>query len=195
MKNFSTDKEVYQFQVACVSYIYLKQNKAFKEQIDKCLSTKFDIKTSARMIKRLKHDCTHSIALIMFYENRTSFILKVLGVVVYCFNDQYVFVDYLCIQIEAKFSLNHREFGDTSFYELSGIGIPEILLNIVSCYGYIKDENSTLILTWKGKLVSYYLSNVFVIIEKDYHAFNNVPQMVQSRIDAINMYESDSIMI
>ena len=45
VKNFSTNKEVYQFQVACVSNLNLKQNKVFKEKVDKCLSNQFDGKT------------------------------------------------------------------------------------------------------------------------------------------------------
>ena len=35
VNNFSTEKEVYKFQVACVSYLNLKQNKALKKKIDK----------------------------------------------------------------------------------------------------------------------------------------------------------------
>ena len=35
-----TKKEVYQFKVVCVSFINLKQNKAFKKKIDKSLSQK-----------------------------------------------------------------------------------------------------------------------------------------------------------
>ena len=34
-----TKKEDYQFQVGCVSYFNLKQNKAIKEKFDKCLSS------------------------------------------------------------------------------------------------------------------------------------------------------------
>ena len=98
-KNLSTNKEVYQFQVACVLYINLEQNKAFKEKIDKFLFTQFCGKTSEHMSKTLKHDSTHVIDLIIFYENRKSLIFKVLGVVVYCFILKYVCVDYLCIQI------------------------------------------------------------------------------------------------
>ena len=46
VRNFSTLKQVYQFQVACVSYIYLKQKKSLKEKIDNFLYTKFDGKAS-----------------------------------------------------------------------------------------------------------------------------------------------------
>ena len=53
VNKFSTKKEFYQFQVACVSYLNLKQNKALKEKIDKCLSNQFDVKTSAHTRKKL----------------------------------------------------------------------------------------------------------------------------------------------
>ena len=84
-------KEVYLFQVACVSYLNLKQNKAFREKIDKCLSHQFDEKMTASMRKILKHNSTRSISLIIFYEKKKSLIFKVLGVTVYCFIDKYVF--------------------------------------------------------------------------------------------------------
>ena len=54
VNNFSTDKEVYKSQVACVSYLNLNQNTALKEKFYKCLSTQFDSKTSAHIRKRLK---------------------------------------------------------------------------------------------------------------------------------------------
>ena len=76
--------DVYYFKVSCVSYLNLKQNKALKEQIDQCLSHQFDEKTSASMREALQHNSDNAIDLIMFYENRKSIILKVLGVVVYC---------------------------------------------------------------------------------------------------------------
>ena len=94
------------------------------------------------MGKTLKKDNTCVIALIMFYENRKSLIFKVLGVVVYCFSEIYICVDYLSLQKEENMSLSHRVFEDTSFYELSGMVIPKLLLNIVSCYGFFQDDNS-----------------------------------------------------
>ena len=59
----------------------------------------------------------------------------------------------------------------------------------MSFYGYIQEKNSTLILT-----LSYYLSKVFVIIEKNSQALTNVLQTVQNHINSINIYESDSMM-
>ena len=118
------------------------------------------------MSKTLKQYSTRSIALIIFYENSKALIFKVLDVVISFFIDKYVWVDVLCLQIEATLFSLHRGFGDTLCDDLSGTGIPEILFNIVSCYGFIQDNNSTLILRCRSKLVSYYLSKGFLIIEK-----------------------------
>ena len=63
-----------------------------------CLSTQFDDKKSAHTRKTLKHDSSHAITLTMFYHNRKSVILKVLGVVVYCFIEKYVSVNYFCLK-------------------------------------------------------------------------------------------------
>ena len=90
--------------------------------------------------------------------------------------------------------LLHRGFENNSFDEISGIGIQEGSLNILSCNSFIQEKNSTLILTCRSKLVSYYLSKGFVTIEFFSKASKNVPQTVQNSINAINMYESDSIM-
>ena len=66
VKTFSTNKEFYQFQVVYVPYLNLSQNKAFKDQIDKCLPNKFYGKTPAHMRRTLKHSSNCAIALIMF---------------------------------------------------------------------------------------------------------------------------------
>ena len=49
------------------------------------------------MSKKLKQDNTCVIALIMLYENRKSLIFKLLGVVIYCFLEKYVGVEYLIL--------------------------------------------------------------------------------------------------
>ena len=82
----------------------------------------------------------------MYYDNRKSPIFKVLGVVVYFFLGKYVCIDYLCIEKEKKLYFSHRGFEETASENISGIGITEILLNIVSCYGFIQEVTSTLML-------------------------------------------------
>ena len=70
VNNLSTKKEDYQFHVACVSYFKIKLKKAFKEQVDKCLSSKFDYKTSQQMRETLKE--TILVSLLLSCSTRTG---------------------------------------------------------------------------------------------------------------------------
>ena len=92
---FSMKKEYYQFQVACLSYMNLKNNKAFKEQVDKCLPNQFDVTTSKHIMKTPKQYHTRVIDLIIFYNDSKSLIFNELGVFVHFFIEKYVHVDYL----------------------------------------------------------------------------------------------------
>ena len=60
-----------------------------------------------------KKDSNHAISQTMLYEKRKSIILKVLGVVIYCFIDRNVCVDYLCNKRESQLSSSYRGFEDT----------------------------------------------------------------------------------
>ena len=57
---------------------------------------------------------------------------------------------------------------------LSDIGIPEMLLGVVCCQGYIQEDNPVVILTCNIKLISYYLTNGFVIIENYSLSMNKI---------------------
>ena len=105
------------------------------------------------MRKTLKQYNTRVISLIMFYGKRKLLTFKMLGVIVYCLIEKYICVDYLSLQREPKLSSSHKKFEDTLFDELSVIGIPEILLKIVSCYSFVQEDNSTIMLTYRSKLV------------------------------------------
>ena len=76
-------------------------------------------------------DNTRVISLIMLYENIKITILKVLGSVVYCIIENYLCFGYLYLQ-QDKLSLSHRCFENTKFDDISGIGISELLMNIMS---------------------------------------------------------------
>ena len=80
----------------CMFVIYeLKNNKAFKEQVDKCLSNQFDVTTSKHIMKTPKQYHTRVIDLIIFYNDSKSLIFNELGVFVHFFIEKYVHVDYL----------------------------------------------------------------------------------------------------
>ena len=81
-----------------MSYLKLRQKKKFKEEINKGLSQTFDVKISEQMRKIIKQDNNCVIAIIMFYDNRESPVLNVLGIVVFWFIGKYACVDSLSLQ-------------------------------------------------------------------------------------------------
>ena len=62
-----------------------------------CAST-FDAITTQAMIKVMKNDNIHVLALLMFYNNRKSLVYKLLAAVVYCILDNHVCIEYLCLK-------------------------------------------------------------------------------------------------
>ena len=95
-----------------MSYLNLRQNKAFKEKFYKCLSHQFNEKITASMRKTLQQDSTFINDVIVLYNDKKALVFKDLVVVVYCFIEKYVCVDYLCLQRKATLSSLHRGFGD-----------------------------------------------------------------------------------
>ena len=73
----------------------------------------------------------------------------VLSCVIYSLIENYVCIDYLFFQSKTLSSISSKlTFEKISFYLLLGIGILELLLNLVSCHGFMKKPNSTVILNF-----------------------------------------------
>ena len=67
-------------------------------------------------------------------------------------------------------------------------------MNIVSCHGCAKNQQSTVILICCITLVSYYLSKGFVIVETKEGDLYKVPTMVQKKINAVDKYNEYSLL-
>ena len=137
---------------------------------------------------------TSVMALIMIYENNVEIPWKFYRVLSCVFNPPiytYDCADYLSCQskILSNISIN-PSFKEKSFNLLLGIGIPELLLNLVSCNGFIKKPNSTLILNLRSRLINNYLAKVFYIIEKDSNQFSLIPNDVKVIINLINQMDT-----
>ena len=61
-------------------------------------------------------------------------------------------VDYMCLY-QVLLPLSHKGFENTTLNDISVIDIPEVLINILYCRGFFKEENLTVILTCYIKLV------------------------------------------
>ena len=117
---------------------------------------------------------------------------KVLGCVVYSLIDNYVYIDYLLFRSKTLSSfLSNTTFEQTSFNILLGIGVPELLLNLVSCHGFMKKPNSTVILNFQYHLVKTYLEKVFYVIESDSKQKFMLPNNLELRANVIDKLDTD----
>ena len=138
------------------------------------------------------------MSLITFYDNngeKLKRVFKVLSCVVYYIIENYVCIDYLSCHSKRLISISSKPtFEQTSFNILLGIGIPELLLNLVSCHGFMKKPNSTVILNCRSRLVNNYLEKVFYIIENDSKQKSMIPNDMKLRINVIDQLDTYFVM-
>ena len=68
----------------------LNTNKVFREQVE------INILVTIRKVSRKEN--VRVLSLLMIYKNKKSINFKVLDSVVYCMMENYIYLDYLCLQ-------------------------------------------------------------------------------------------------
>ena len=140
-----------------------------------CLSSTFGADTVKQINLILKRRNTRVIALIMICElgsYSTKKVFKVLSCVVYTMIEKYVCIDYLCtlnkrlIEIKIGTTFLHKH-DDKDYSNLFGIGIPDIFMNMVSCHGFINNNDSIVILKCPNQMSQYYSNKIFTELECD----------------------------
>ena len=158
---YSTDKSINQFAIGYMINPSLNCNKVFREQVEKLFSVPFHENAMETIKYCLRNNNRCFMVLIMFYENnglKPKILYRVLSCVVYYLIYNYVCIDYLLFQSKTLSSISSQKtFEQTSFNILLGIVITEMLLNLVSCHGFMKKPNSTVILNCQSRLVKNYL--------------------------------------
>ena len=97
---------------------------------------------------------------------------RVLSCVIYKIIGKYVYIDYLGSD-KSKLSGLHPggtgkdKHNDTDYENILVIGIPYLLLNLLSCYGFLKNNESVVILKCPNRMSEYYFNKGFVIFECD----------------------------
>ena len=94
----------------------------------------------------LRKENTLVLSFLMFYEERKNMIFKVLSSVVYCITKNYACADYLYFP-QTQLHVANKGFENITYNDISGIGIPELLMNIISCHGFVSDTKSAVILS------------------------------------------------
>ena len=125
---------------------------------------------------------------MMFYENRETILYKVIVPVTYTMINNYIGLDYLSLLQDNLSRLNNR-FEKTKFKDLSGLVIPDTLMNIMSCCGFSESPISTVILTFRVDSVTHYLSKVFVIIETEEGGIDNIIMSLKIQTHDDNLYQ------
>ena len=103
--------------------------------------------TQPRISKILAKNNTIVLALLMFYETRKNpkKFFKVLSCVIYRIISKYFYIYYLASESKKISELpvsNGGGFkhGDKSYDKTLGIGIPDLLMNLMSCHGFLKKK-------------------------------------------------------
>ena len=72
--------------------------------------------------------------------------------------------------------------GDKSFDKTLGIGIPDLLMNLMYCHGFLKNINSVVILKFPKSMLGYYFSKGFTILECNDNGLEKLPNEVKEII-------------
>ena len=104
---------------------------------------------------------------------------RVIGTVIYTIIDNYICLDYMGM-LQYKWS-KHDIFFKDQVQWFSGLGIPEIFINIMPCHGFSKPSISTVISTCCSDLDPYYISKVFVIVETEVDGVHNIPMSIKNK--------------
>ena len=112
---------------------------------------------------RLENNNTSVLAFIMFYEtieDNPKKYFRLLSCVIYITIKNYVCIDYLaCKFFKSEMTVGYiggSKHGDKSFDRIFGIGIPYLLMNLMSCHGFLRNKNSVVILKCSKRMLEYY---------------------------------------
>ena len=156
------------------------------------LKNPFGTDTNKNIHKTLQKQNKREISLVVFYELgniNPRKILKVLSCVIYKIIDRYVCTDYLGTYIK---KISELRLGCTlkikhegmDYDNLFGIGIPYILLNMLSCHVFLNINESIVILKCPNMMSEYYFNKGFIQLTFDEDHLNKLPELVQQIVGA-----------
>ena len=76
-----------------------------------------------------------------------------------------------------------------------GLGIPDLLLNFLSCQGFLKNNESIVILKYPNRIFEYYFNKGFIIFDGDLKKIERLPCEIKDIIGAEVKFNSDKFMI
>ena len=136
---------------------------------------------------------TRVLALSMFYETRKhpKKAFKVLSCVIYTIIGNYVCIDYSACEWK-KLSEQPVDIG--SYDKIFGIGIPDLLMNLMSCNIFIKNINPIVILKYPKRILEYYFSKGFNLFDCNTNNLSKLTNEVKDRIHALKIENPEKVM-
>ena len=138
----------------------LSMKKYFKDQVKVCMKTTSSTETMTHISKILLKPDTRVLALVMFF--RIIYIcakkmFRVFSCVIYTIIRNCVCTDYLGSE---KAKLSDLRLGVSGSYKHLGVkydnvlafGIPNLLINFLSCRGFLKNNESIVILKFPNRM-------------------------------------------
>ena len=147
----------------------LSIKKSFKDQVTKCKKTTFGAMIQ-QLISKIVLKKNKSVSIIYVLWDQTKKPkknFKVLSCVIYTIIRNYVYIDYLGSESKKLSELGLGSGGsfkhvNKSYDKISGIRIPYMLMNLMSCRGFLKNTDSVAILKCPKGMFEYYSSKVFI---------------------------------
>ena len=96
------------------------------------------------------------------------------------------------LRIGCTLKTNHE---GVEYDNLFGIGIPDILLNMLSFHVFLNNNESIVILKCPNRMSEYYFNKVFIPLTCDEDHLNKLPISVQQRVGAEPKVNSDLVML
>ena len=127
-------------------------------------------------------------------------IFIVLSCVIYTIINNYVCIDYLGSERKKLSELRLGSSGsykhaNKSYDNALGIGIPDLLINVMSCHGFLKNKYYVVILKCPNRMFEYYFSKGLIRLDCYKSYIEKLPYEVKDRIGAELKDSSDKVMI
>ena len=110
-----------------------------------------------------------------------------LSCVIYTIISNYVCVDYLAYESKKLSELHVGtgwgfKHGNKSYDKILGIGIPYLLMKLMSCRVFLKKINPVVVLKCPKRMLEYYFSKVFTLFDLNTNNFEKLPNEVKNII-------------
>ena len=149
----------------------------------------------------LSKNNTRVLELLMFYETRKKHqkSITVLSCVIYTIVSNYLCIDYIACESKTLCELpvgtgggfKHR---NKSYDKILGIGIPDVLMNLISCHVFMKNNDSVVKLKCPKRMLEKYFFKGFNLCECNNNNLEKLPNEVKDKMNEEDIENSDKVM-